>query len=164
MRKTAHVAVSALWLLIAWLLSQGVDLALVLVAGPAVAVAIIAKVLNANSEIPQLIRIEGIRPIVAITGTLVAVLAFVFVLAYEVMIVGPDLRTDGEHGLLTPRVLGINAQPVIAFDVDTGEATEYLYLGGNADLYVLVDPCDDDNVFYVSVGATRLLVIDEVAC
>jgi hypothetical protein len=39
-----------------------------------------------------------------------------------------------------------------------------LYLGGNADLYVLVYPCDDDEVEYVSVGSTRLVVIDEVTC
>ena len=52
-----------------------------------------------------------------------------------------------------------------AFDVDSGgEAREVLYLGGNADLYVLVDPCDDDTVELVSVGSTRLVVIDEVSC
>ncbi len=39
-----------------------------------------------------------------------------------------------------------------------------LYLGGNADLYVLVHPCDGDTVEFVSVGSTRLVVIDEVAC
>jgi CheY-like chemotaxis protein len=39
-----------------------------------------------------------------------------------------------------------------------------LYLGGNADLYVLVDPCNDDEVEFVSVGSQRLVVIDEVTC
>ena len=39
-----------------------------------------------------------------------------------------------------------------------------LYLGGNAGLYVLVNPCNDDSVELVSVGATRLVVIDEVTC
>jgi hypothetical protein len=141
-----------------------VDLGLVLIAGPAVAIAIIAKALNANSEIPKPIRIEGIRPGVAIAGALLALVAFLGVLAYEVFIVGPDLRVDGEHGIFTPRVLGINAQPVRAFDVDTGEANEYLYLGGNADLYVLVDPCDEGRVDMVSVGSQRLVVIDEITC
>ena len=52
-----------------------------------------------------------------------------------------------------------------AFDVDSGsEAREVLYLGGNADLYVLVDPCNDDSVELVSVGSTRLVVIDEITC
>ncbi len=54
---------------------------------------------------------------------------------------------------------------MLAFDVDGArEPREILYLGGNADLYVLVDPCDDDTVEYVSVGSTRLVVIDEVTC
>ena len=158
------MVVSILWLAVAWFLAQGVDLGLVLIAGPAVAIAIIAKALNADSEIPKPIRIEGIQPGVAIAGALLALLAFLGVLAYEVFIVGPDLRTDGEHGLLTPRVLGINAQPVMAFSVDTGEANEYLYLGGNADLYVLVDPCDEGRVDMVSVGSQRLVVIDEITC
>jgi hypothetical protein len=164
LRKTAHFVVSALWLVIAWLLAQGVDLGLVLIAGPAVAIAIIAKILNANSEIPRLIRIEGIRPGAAVAGSLLALMAFIGVLAYEVFIVGPDLRIDGEHGFLTPRVLGINAQPVSAVNVDTGESADLLYLGGNADLYVLVDPCDNGRVDMVSVGSHRLVVIDEIAC
>jgi hypothetical protein len=162
--KTAYVVVSGLWLVVASLLAQGVDLGLVLIAGPAVAIAIIAKALNANSEIPKPIRIEGIRSGAAIAGALLALLAFFGVLAYEVFIVGPDLRIDGEHGFLTPRVLGINAQPVMAFDVDTGEVTEHLYLGGNADLYVLVDPCDEGRVDMVSVGGHRLVVIDKITC
>ena len=95
---------------------------------------------------------------------MLALLAFLLVLAYEVFIVGPDLRIDGEHGFLTPRVLGINAQPVSAVNVDTGEAADLLYLGGNADLYVLVDPCDEGRVDMVSVGSHRLVVIDEITC
>ena len=43
-------------------------------------------------------------------------------------------------------------------------AHEGTNLGGNADLYVLVYPCDNDAVEYVSVGAHRLEVIDEVTC
>jgi len=91
-------------------------------------------------------------------------LAFVGVLAYEVQIVGPDLRTDGDHGYIAPRVLGVNAIPVQATTLDTGEVAEMLYLGGNADLYVLVDVCDNDRVDYISVSTQRLVVIDEVTC
>ncbi|HSF86386.1 MAG TPA: hypothetical protein VLG28_12130 [Acidimicrobiia bacterium] len=158
------MVVSALWLAVAWLLAQGVDLGLALIAGPAVAIAIIANILHANSEIPRLIRIEGIRPGAAVAGSLLALIAFIGLLAYEVFIVGPDLRMDGEHGLLTARVLGINAQPVSAVNVDTGEVADLLYLGGSADLYVLVDPCDKGRVDMVSVGSHRLVVIDEIAC
>ena len=163
-RTTAHLVVSALWLIVAALAAQGVDLGLIFIAGPAVAVSIIAKALNANSEIPRVIRIEGISPGTAMAGSLLALVAFFLVLGYEVLIVGPDLRTDGEHGIVTPRVLGINAQPVRAFNVDTDEVNELLYLGGNADLYVLVDPCDNDRVEMVSVGSHRLVVIDEITC
>lgn len=48
--------------------------------------------------------------------------------------------------------------------VEARELRDALYLGGNADLYVLVDPCRDDEIEMVSVGAHRLEVIDEVSC
>lgn len=163
-RKTAHVVASVLWLVVAALLARGPELGLVTIVGPVVAIAIIAKVLNANSALPRIIRIEGVTPGTAVVGGLVVLFAFVGILGYEVLIVGPDLHTDGEHGLLAPRVLGVNAQPIRAINVDDGSEAEMLYLGGNADLYVLVDPCDDDRVDYVSVGAHRLVVIDEVTC
>ena len=47
---------------------------------------------------------------------------------------------------------------------EVGRHAQWKYLGGNADLYVMVDPCADDDVTYVSVGSTRLRVIDEVTC
>ena len=37
-------------------------------------------------------------------------------------------------------------------------------MSGDADLYVLVDPCNDDTVELVPVGSTRLVVIDEITC
>jgi hypothetical protein len=50
-------------------------------------------------------------------------------------------------------------------DVDAdGTEQDMLYLGGNADLYVLIDPCNDDETVFVSVGSARLIVIDEVDC
>ena len=137
---------------------------LVVVVGPVVTLSIFAKVLGANSAIPKFVRIEGVGPGVAVVGAMLALVAFFGVLSYEVFIVGPDLRSDGEHGWLSPRVLGLNAQPVTVFNVDTEEVEEYLYLGGNADLYVLVDPCDDDRVDLLPVGSHHLSVIDEVTC
>jgi hypothetical protein len=38
-----------------------------------------------------------------------------------------------------------------------------LYLGGNADLYVLYDPCVE-TVRFVPVGSSRVMFIDEVTC
>ena len=79
--------------------------------------------------------------------------------------VGPSFDTKGVQGFIAPPVFGFSARPMEAFDVDgTRPPRDVLYLGGNADLYVLVDPCDEDLIEYVSVGSTRLVVIDEVTC
>lgn len=79
--------------------------------------------------------------------------------------IGPQFDTQGVDGLLAPRFFGFGAQPVLVTDVD-GElpARGRLYFGGNADLYVLVDPCNENEIEFVSVGAHRLVVADEVTC
>ena len=163
-RKVAYVTVSILWLVLAAVMAVGSDLLLIVVVGPIVTVSIIATAVGASEELPRIIRIESISLPAAIIGALVMSLIFVGELAYEVQIVGPDLRTDGDHGYLAPRVLGVNAIPVKATTLGTGEVSEVLYLGGNADLYVLVDVCDNDRVDYVSVSTQHLVVIDEVSC
>lgn len=163
-RVWAHLLLSLAWVLLAALLTLGPDLALIVVLGPVVALSILAKAVGASDELPRFIRIEGISLPVAVAGTLVFTFAFMGVLAWEVIIIGPDLRADGEHGYIAPRVLGLNVIPVEAYNVDSGEVNEVLYLGGNADLYVLVDVCDDRRVDYVSVGAHRLVIIDEITC
>lgn len=163
-RKTAHVLLSALWLAVAALAAIGPDTVLVVFVGPIVSIAILAWALDAGDDFPKVLRIKGVSTRVVIAGGLTAVLLFFGLLAYETLVVGPDLRTDGEHGYIAPRVLGIRAQPMHALNVDTGEQSDLLYLGGNADLYILVDPCDNDRVDYVSVGAHRLTVIDEITC
>jgi DNA-binding NarL/FixJ family response regulator len=163
-RKLAYVTVSGLWLMLAAAIAVGPDLVLVVVVGPIVAVSIIAQAVGASEELPRIARIEGISLPGAIVGALVMTFIFLGVLTYEVQIVGPDLRTDGEHGYVAPRILGVNAIPVQASNLNTGEVAELLYLGGNADLYILVDVCDEDRVAYVSVSTQRLVVIDEVTC
>ena len=163
-RKLAYVSVSTLWLILASWMAVGSDLVLVAIVGPLAAVSIIAKATGASEELPRVIRIEAISLPAAVIGALLMSLIFIGVLAYEVHIVGPDLRTDGDHGYIAPRVLGVNAIPVQATTIETGEVSEVLYMGGNADLYVLVDVCDNDRVDYVSVSTQRLVVIDEVTC
>jgi hypothetical protein len=50
------------------------------------------------------------------------------------------------------------------FDLDEkNEPLGALYLGGNADLYVLYDPCVE-TVRFVPVGSSRVMFIDEVTC
>jgi hypothetical protein len=133
--------------------------------GPVVVILILARALNLEGGIVPALRISAIRPRQAFAYGVAAIVAFLAVLSFEVFIVGPDFGSNGVNGVLAPRVLGFAAQPVRVFDVDSdGVPREALYLGGNADLYVLVDPCNSDLVEYVSVGATRLEVIDEVTC
>jgi hypothetical protein len=62
------------------------------------------------------------------------------------------------------QVLGFYAQPVTFFDLDGNlEPLGMLYLGGNADLYVLYDPCTEI-VRFAPVGSSRVELIDEVTC
>ena len=163
-RRAAQIVLSVAWLAIAGAMAIGPDVGLVVFVGPLVVLAIIAKALGVNDELPRVLRIEGVSARVAVGGSVLTLVLFFGVLAYETLVVGPDLRATGVHGLIAPRVLGISAQPVEASNVDTGVTRQVLYLGGNADLYVLVDPCNDNQVDMVSVGSHRLVVIDEVAC
>ena len=63
-------------------------------------------------------------------------------------------------GLTAVLILGLSYLVADAFPIVLPE----FYSGGNADLYVLVDVCDNDRVDYVSVSTQRLVVIDEVTC
>jgi hypothetical protein len=133
--------------------------------GPLVAILILARALDLEDGIVPALRITGISPSRAFAYGVATIITFLAVLSFEVFVVGPDFGPKGVNGVLAPRVLGFSAQPVRAFDVDgDGVPREVLYLGGNADLYVLVYPCGDDLVEYVSVGSTRLEIIDEVIC
>jgi hypothetical protein len=61
-------------------------------------------------------------------------------------------------------MLDLGANPVRLTDIDGNfEPIEALYLGGNADLYVLFDPCEQITRM-VPVGSSRVEVIDKVSC
>ena len=162
--RTAKAVLSLLLLVAASLLTLGFDLILVLFVGPLVAIALLARALDLDDELPRALRLERISPRRAILGGVVALGLFIAGLSVEALIIGPQFGSDGAEGYLMPQTIGFKATPMRVLDVDSGRERELLYLGGNADLYVLVDPCEDDAVLYVSVGATRLLVIDEVTC
>jgi hypothetical protein len=99
-----------------------------------------------------------------VVGTAVVVIVAALVLGREAFITRPDLRTDGVHGILAAQVVGFSAQPVTATTVDGSRVPfDTLYLWGNADLYVLYNPCTDV-VEFVSVGSTHITVIEEVSC
>ena len=68
------------------------------------------------------------------------------------------------HSILAPDTLGFTARPIIVSDLDEKlEPLGALYLGGNADLHVLYDPCAD-TVRFVPVGSSRVEVVDQVSC
>ena len=141
------------------------DLVLVLFIGPAVAIALLAAVLELRRELPKIMRLrqQDVRRF-AIGGALFA-FAILFVLGGEALLRGPGFDNRGVNGILMHRLIGFRAQPVQHTDVGgDGSTREVLYLGGNADLYVFVDPCNDNEVDFVSVGSSRLENIDEVTC
>ncbi len=141
------------------------DLILILIIGPAILLAILAVTLDITAELPPFLRLTGLKPRRLLAAGLAIVLAFLAILGSEALVRGPSFGPRGAEGILLHRVIGFRTQPVLATNVGGDrEPREVLYLGGNADLYVFVDPCDNDEVEYVSVSAYRLKVIDEVTC
>jgi len=131
--------------------------------GPAVGIVLLANILGVDDELPEALHLPRLSGrVLTLLGVLL--LIFLIVLGGEVLIRGPDLRTDGMHGILAPGVLGLSARPVMLYDLDGNlEPLGALYLGGNADLYVLYDPCAE-TVRFVPVGSSRVELVGEVAC
>ena len=125
---------------------------------------LVANVLDLDDELPSFLHLPHLDTwrVLGFFGLILIV--FLLALGAEVLIVGPDLRADGLHGILAPKVLGFRASPVMLYDLDEQhEPLGALYLGGNADLYVLYDPCAE-TVRLVPVGASRVELIDRVDC
>lgn len=163
-RRLTAFAIALSTLLVGAILALYSDLVLMVLVGPVVAVSILAVIVGLSDSLPPFLRISfRSRRRAAAAGLAIAVLS-VGALSAEVMVSGPSFSTTGVEGIVVPKMLGLRAQPVQVTDVDSGEARERLYLGGNADLYVLVDPCRDDAVEMVSVGSSRIDIIDGVTC
>jgi hypothetical protein len=125
---------------------------------------VLASPLDLSDELPERLHLPHLEPgrVIAFLG--IVMLVFLLVLGMEVLILGPDLRADGIHGVLAPTVLGLRARPVMLYDLEERqEPLGALYLGGNADLYVLYDPCTE-TIRFVPVGSSRVGQIDEVTC
>jgi hypothetical protein len=73
-------------------------------------------------------------------------------LSYEVLVRWPRVGPKGEEGWIASDFLGFTAQPVRLTGSDDGSVSEMLYLGSNADLYVLVDPGNGDRVDHPTIG------------
>jgi DNA-binding NarL/FixJ family response regulator len=146
------------------LLTRLMTLIMVLFVGPAVGILLVANVLELDDELPGWLHLPHLDSwrVLGFLGLILIV--FLLALGAEVLITGPDLRADGLHGILAPKVLGFRATPVMLYDLDEKhEPLGALYLGGNADLYVLYDPCAE-TVRLVPVGASRVELIDRVDC
>ena len=162
-RIVAWAALATAVLLFGLFLARFADLILILFVGPAVGVALLASYLGLDDELPRVLqRGRMSRPVMAMLVLLV--ILFLVVLGGEIWVKGPDLRADGMHGILAPQMLGLSARPMMLYDLDGNlPPLGALYLGGNADLYVLYDPCEE-TVRLVPVGSSRVEMIDEVDC
>jgi hypothetical protein len=160
----AWVLLILLVLTIMLILTRLMPLIMVLFVGPALGIILVANVLDMDDELPAILHLPHLDSwrVLGFFGLVLVV--FLLALGAEVMIKGPDLRPDGLHGVLAPRVLGFRAKPVMLYDLDgQHEPLGALYLGGNADLYVLYDPCVE-TVRLVPVGSSRVELIDRVDC
>jgi DNA-binding NarL/FixJ family response regulator len=146
------------------LLTRLMPLIMVLVFGPAVAIILVANVLNLDDELPEFLHLPHLDSWRVLGYFGLILIVFLLALGAEVMMLEPDLRTDGLHGILAPQVLGFRARPILLHDLDEKEEPlGALYLGANGDLYVLYDPCAEI-VRYVSVSSVRVEAIDRVDC
>lgn len=132
--------------------------------GAIVVLVVLANIVGLSAQLPNSLKLpkHKVKQALIIDGVLS--LIFILVLSAEIYLVGPELRPDGLHGFLTPKVLDLSAQPVMIYDLDEKyEPLGALYLGGNADLYVLYDPCKK-TVRMIPVGASRVEYIRKVQC
>ena len=128
----------------------------------AIGVVLLANFLAMDDVLPVFLKLpkEKIKQTILIVGGLVLLL--MLVLSAEVFLRGPDLRTDELHGIIAPKVLDLSARPVIIYDLDEKhKPLGALYLGGNADLYVLYDPFKK-TVRFVPVGSSRVEFVDKL--
>ncbi|MGI9611327.1 MAG: hypothetical protein ACR2QO_00340 [Acidimicrobiales bacterium] len=164
-RALTSAMAGAILLFGAAVLSIYADLVLVVVIGPIVAISLLAAVADLTAELPRAFRIEFVRPRRAALAAVAITVLFLTGLSGEVLLRGPAFNERGVDGGLVNRFLGFRAQPAIVTDVDGAlPVRQRLYLGGNADLYVFVDPCNDDKIEMVSVGSSRIDIVDEISC
>jgi CheY-like chemotaxis protein len=137
---------------------------LTILIGTIVVLVVLANVLGLENQLPDALKLpkHAVANALILDGVLFLIL--MIVLSAEVFLVGPNLFPDGLHGFLAPKVLDLSAKPVMIYDLNEKyEPLGALYLGGNADLYVLYDPCKK-TVRMIPVGSSRVEYIPEVQC
>ena len=132
--------------------------------GAVTALILLAHIFGLKDELPLFLKLTESKAGYGLLSIGVLFLILILMLSAEVFFRGPDLRTDGLHGFLAPRLLDLSARPAMFYDLDEKhKPLGALYLGGNADLYVLYDPCKK-TVRFIPVGSSRVELIDEVQC
>ena len=153
-----------LLLFVMLLLNEIMPLIVVMFFGPAVGIVLLSNALDMEDALPEALHLPHLDSGRVLGFLAVVLVVFMLVLGTEVLVIGPDLRPDGIHGFMAPKVLGLRAEPIVLYDLEEEhEPLEALYLGGNADLYVLYDPCEK-KVRLVPVSLSRVDVIDKVTC
>jgi DNA-binding NarL/FixJ family response regulator len=163
-RWVAWLLLALVVLSILLLLARLMPLIVVLFFGPAVGIVLLANLLGLDDELPEALHLPHLEPWRVFGFLGLVLIVFLLALGTGVLVKGPDLRTDGLHGVLAPQVLGFRARPIVVYDLDEKqEPLGALYIGGNGDLYVLYDPCAE-TVRFVPVGSSRVELIDQVTC
>ena len=163
-RWVAWALLALLVLSVMLLLIKLMPLIILLFFGPAVGIVLLANLLGLDDELPEALHLPHLEPWRVLGFLGLVLIVFLLALGTEVFVQGPDLRTDGLHGIMAPQVLGFRARPILLHDLDEKEEPlGALYIGGNGDLYVLYDPCAEI-VRFVPVGSSRVELIDQVSC
>lgn len=113
------LALSAVTVVVGGALFWYAPLVATLLIGPLVLVAIVASTVGLSDELPAAFRLD-VGPGRLLVGALVTVSIFLAALSYEVLVIGPDFGRSGVLGVIGPTVLGFRAQPVLAFEAESG--------------------------------------------
>jgi hypothetical protein len=163
-RCVAWLLLALVVLSILLLLARLMPLIVVLLFGPSVGIVLLADLLGLDDELPEALHLPHLEPWRVLGFMGIVLIVFLLALGTEVLVKGPDLRTNGLHGVMAPQVLGFQARPILLHDLDEKEEPlGALYIGGNGDLYVFYDPCAE-TVRFVPVGSSRVELIDQVTC
>jgi len=147
-------------------LFQVIPLLMLLIVGPVVIITLVANVLELDDSFPNFLSLPHLDSWRVLGFFGIVLVVFLLAVGTEVLLLKPDMRPDGIHGIIAPKLLGFKAQPVMVYDLaEDKEPWGALFLGSQGDLYVVYDPCTEETSYLsVSSTASRIALIDEVDC
>ena len=155
---------AGLILTITSLIARFAPLVSIMFIGTAVIAILLINTLGLEEYLPKELDLPRYNPwrVLIFFGTVIVIVAFV--LGYELLIIGPDMRSDGVHNPTLAFFLDIEAFPVTVVDINGNEADyDALLLGGSPGVHVLHNPCNG-NSFYVPAEQVFFLATEEVDC